>query len=89
MTENMSENVLAGLITVSGAVTAPVLGSKAGQKFFRTLPGDVLLASLDAFNQVLEAAEVAGKDAVSATSEVTVEIVSHRYFVSNSVCVLC
>jgi len=79
MTENMSENVLAGLITVSGAVTAPVLGSKAGQKFFRMLPGDVLLASLDAFNKVLEAAEVAGKDALSATSEVTVEIIAHRF----------
>eukprot|EP00253_Pinus_taeda_P031399 PITA_31399 len=79
MTEKLSENVLAGLITVSGAVTAPVVGSKAGQKFFRMLPGDVLLASLDAFNQILEAAELAGKDALSATSEVTVDIISHRF----------
>jgi hypothetical protein len=40
-------------------------------------------------DKVLEAAELAGKDAVSATSEVTVEIVSHRYCVSDSVCLLC
>nr|ABR16046.1 unknown [Picea sitchensis] len=79
MTEKLSENVLAGIVTVTGAATAPVLGSKAGQKFFRMLPGDVLLASLDAFNKVLEAAEVAGKDAISATSEVTVEIIAHRF----------
>lgn len=77
MTEKLTEDVLAGIITVSGAVTAPVVGSKAGQKFFSTLPGDVILASLDAFNQILDAAELAGKDAISATSEVTVEIVSH------------
>lgn len=79
MTENMSENVLKGLITVSGAVTGPVVGSKAGRKFFSMVPGDVLLASLDAFNQVLEAVEAAGKDAISATSEVTVEVISHRF----------
>lgn len=79
MTEKLTEDVLAGMITVTGVVTAPVVGSKAGQKFFSTLPGDVILASLDAFNQILDAAELAGKDAISATSEVTVEIVSHRF----------
>jgi len=79
MTENLSENVLAGVVTVSGAVAAPVLGSEASQKFFRMLPGEVLLASLDAFNKVLEAAEVAGKDALSAASDATVEIVTHRF----------
>ena len=53
MTENMSENVLKGLITVSGAMIAPVVGSKAGRKFFSMLPGDVLLASLDAFSTAI------------------------------------
>jgi spartin len=79
MTENLSLIVLAGVVTVSGAVAAPVLGSEASQKFFRMLPGEVLLASLDAFNKVLEAAEVAGKDALSAASDATVEIVTHRF----------
>lgn len=79
MTEKLSENVLAGVVTVSGGITAPVLGSKAGQKFFRMLPGDVLLASLDAFNKVLDAAEIVGKDALSAASEATVEIVANRF----------
>jgi len=30
-----------------------VVGSKAGHKFFRMLPGDVLLASLDAFSMAI------------------------------------
>jgi len=79
MTEKLSENLLAGVVTVSGGVTAPVVGSKAGQKFFRMLPGDVLLASLDAFNKVLDAAEIVGRDALSAASEATVEIVANRF----------
>lgn len=53
MTEKLSENVLAGVVTVSGAVIGPMVGSKAGHKFFRMLPGDVLLASLDAFSMAI------------------------------------
>ena len=53
MTEKLSENVLAGVVTVSGAVIGPVVGSKAGHKFFCMLPGDVLLASLDAFSMAI------------------------------------
>jgi spartin len=53
MTENLTENVLAELITITGAVTAPMLESEAGQKFFSMLPGDVLLASLDAFSMAI------------------------------------
>lgn len=79
MAEKLSDNVVAGVVTVSGAVIAPVVGSKAGQKFFATQPGDVLLASLDAFNKVLEAAGAAGKDALLATSKATVETVTHRF----------
>eukprot|EP01018_Ginkgo_biloba_P015516 Gb_39730 [translate_table: standard] len=79
MTEHMSEMVLGGVLTVSGAATGSVVRSKAGQKFFRMLPGEVVLASLDAFNKVLEAAEVAGKDALSTTTGATTEIVAHRF----------
>ena len=50
MAEKLSNNVVAGVVTISGAVIAPVVGSNAGQKFFATQPGDVLLASLDAFS---------------------------------------
>ncbi|GLJ25327.1 hypothetical protein SUGI_0484840 [Cryptomeria japonica] len=79
MSEKMSNNVLKGVITASGAVTGPVITSKAGRKFFAMLPGEVLLASLDAINKLMEALEVAGKDALSATSEVTSEIIAHRF----------
>ncbi|KAH9310724.1 hypothetical protein KI387_025759 [Taxus chinensis] len=79
MTEKMSDNVLKGVITVSGAVTGPVIMSQAGKKFFSMLPGEVLLASLDAINKVMEAVEVAAKDALSATSDMTSEIISHRF----------
>ncbi|KAH9310723.1 hypothetical protein KI387_025758, partial [Taxus chinensis] len=79
MTEKMSENVLNGVITVSGAVTGPIFKSKAGKKFFAMLPGEVLLASLDAINQVMEAVEVAAKGTLSTTSDATSEIISHRF----------
>eukprot|EP00253_Pinus_taeda_P016952 PITA_16952 len=79
MTEELSGNVLAGVAIVSSAVTAPVLGSEASQKFCRMLPREVLLASLDAINKVLEAAEAAGKDALSAASDATVDVVTQRF----------
>jgi hypothetical protein len=53
MTDKLSENLLAGVVTVSGGVTAPMVGSKVGQKFFCMLPGDVLLASLDSFSTTI------------------------------------
>ncbi|KAH9310722.1 hypothetical protein KI387_025757, partial [Taxus chinensis] len=79
MTEKMSENVLKGVITVSGAVTGSVITSKPGKQFFSMLPGEVLLASLDAMNKVLEAVEVAGREALSTTSGVTTGIIRHRF----------
>eukprot|EP01018_Ginkgo_biloba_P015517 Gb_39731 [translate_table: standard] len=100
MTEIMSENVVAGVFTggvftASRAVTGSVASSKAGQNFFTMPPGEVVLASLDAFmkdtilildiklllltDNVLQAAGVAGKEALSTTSEVTTEIVAHSF----------
>lgn len=43
------------------------------------VPGQVLLASLDAVNKVLDAAEVAEKQALSATFAATTRMVSERF----------
>lgn len=48
MTENMSQVLLSGVLSISGSVTAPLVHSKAGKAFFNMLPGEVLLASLAA-----------------------------------------
>uniref|UniRef100_A0A0C9QPL8 TSA: Wollemia nobilis Ref_Wollemi_Transcript_14587_1738 transcribed RNA sequence n=1 Tax=Wollemia nobilis TaxID=56998 RepID=A0A0C9QPL8_9CONI len=79
MTEKMSENVLKGVITASSAVTTPIITSKPGKKFFAMMPGEVLLASLDAFNKVLDALELLGREALSANSEATTGVIAHRY----------
>ncbi|KAJ6800687.1 senescence/dehydration-associated protein-like isoform X1, chloroplastic [Iris pallida] len=67
MTEKMSESLLNGVIFVTGSATAPLLQSKAGKAFFGMLPGEVLLASLDAVGKVLDAVEVAERKTLAAT----------------------
>ncbi|KAI8017626.1 hypothetical protein LOK49_LG04G02670 [Camellia lanceoleosa] len=58
---------------------APVVQSQVGKAFLAMVPGQVLLASLDAVNKVLDAAEVAKKQALSATSTATTRMVSKRF----------
>lgn len=79
MTERIAKGVLVGIITATGLASGPVMRSKAGKKFFRMLPGEVALVSLDAFGKVFDAVELAGKSVLNGTRVVTCGVVSHRY----------
>ncbi|XP_057967375.1 senescence/dehydration-associated protein At4g35985, chloroplastic-like [Malania oleifera] len=79
MTEKLSKSMLDGVCGASGAIMAPVVQSKAGKKFLAMVPGEVLLASLDAVNQVLDALEAAEKQAFTATSGAATRMVSNRF----------
>ncbi|KAK4477225.1 hypothetical protein RD792_016439 [Penstemon davidsonii] len=79
MSENVATGILSGVVKVSGFFTNSVANSKVGQKFFSLLPGEIVLASLDGFNRVFDAVEVAGKNVMSTTSVVTTGLVSQRY----------
>lgn len=43
--------MLNGVGVVSGSVMAPIVKSKPGKAFFSMVPGEVLLASLDALSK--------------------------------------
>lgn len=77
--EKMATGVLSGVVKVSGFFTSAVVNSAVGKKFFSLLPGEIILASLDGFNKVCDAVEVAGRNVMSTTSTVTTGLVSHRY----------
>ncbi|TQD73199.1 hypothetical protein C1H46_041287 [Malus baccata] len=76
-TQKVAAGVLSGVLKVSGFFTNSVVNSKVGKKFFRLLPGEILLASLDGF--LCDAVEVAGKNVMSTSSTVTTELVFHGY----------
>ncbi|ESQ55961.1 hypothetical protein EUTSA_v10025458mg [Eutrema salsugineum] len=77
-TEKLSKTMLNGVGIVSGSVMAPIVKSKPGKAFFSMVPGEVLLASLDALNKILDAAEAAERQTLSATSKATTRMVSER-----------
>ncbi|KAM1957816.1 hypothetical protein FF1_003480 [Malus domestica] len=77
--EEVATGILSGVVKVSGFFTSSIVNSKVGQKFFSLLPGEIILASLDGFNKVCDAVEVAGRNVMSTTSVVTTGLVSHRY----------
>uniref|UniRef100_A0A5B6YW54 Senescence domain-containing protein n=1 Tax=Davidia involucrata TaxID=16924 RepID=A0A5B6YW54_DAVIN len=79
MTEKMSKAMLDGVEIATGSVMAPVVRSQAGKALLATVPGEVLLASLDVVDKVLDAAEVAEKQALSATSGAAKRMVSQRF----------
>uniref|UniRef100_A0A2P2NZ28 Uncharacterized protein MANES_02G106200 n=1 Tax=Rhizophora mucronata TaxID=61149 RepID=A0A2P2NZ28_RHIMU len=79
MTEKVTNGVLSGVVKVSGFFTSSVANSKVGKKFFGLLPGEIVLASLDGFNKLCDAVEVAGRNVMSTLSTVTTELVNHRY----------
>ncbi|KAL1215577.1 Senescence/dehydration-associated protein [Cardamine amara subsp. amara] len=79
MTEKVANGVLSGVIKVSGFFASPVINSKAGKKLFGLLPGEMVLATLDGFNKVCDAVEVAGRKVMKTSSTVTTEIVDHKY----------
>ncbi|XP_010548271.1 PREDICTED: protein EARLY-RESPONSIVE TO DEHYDRATION 7, chloroplastic isoform X2 [Tarenaya hassleriana] len=78
MTERVANGVLSGVIKVSGFFTNSVANTKAGKKFFSLLPGEIVLATLDGFNKICDAVEVAGKNVMATSSTVTTELVDHR-----------
>ncbi|KFK40168.1 hypothetical protein AALP_AA3G339500 [Arabis alpina] len=79
MTENVANGILSGVIKVSGFFTSSVANTKVGRKFFSLLPGEIVLASLDGFNKVCDAVELAGRNVLSTSSTVTTELVDHRH----------
>ncbi|KAK9286996.1 hypothetical protein L1049_015404 [Liquidambar formosana] len=79
MSENVATGILSGVVKVSGFFTSSIVNSTVGKKFFSLLPGEIVLASLDGFNKVCDAVEVAGRNVMSTTSVVTTGLVSQRY----------
>ncbi|KAG5067700.1 hypothetical protein JHK85_000077 [Glycine max] len=79
MTEKLTKSLVDGVGIMSGSMMTPVLKSQPGQAFLKMLPGEVLLASLDAVNRVFEAAEAAEKQTFSATSQAATRMVSNRF----------
>ncbi|KAL4309902.1 hypothetical protein GQ457_01G037530 [Hibiscus cannabinus] len=79
MSEKVATGILSGVVKVSGFFTGSIINSKAGKKFFSLLPGEIVLASLDGFNKVCDAVEVAGKNVMSTSSVVTTGLVTQRY----------
>ncbi|CAO1945143.1 unnamed protein product [Urochloa humidicola] len=79
MTEQMSQSLLDTVISVTGSMAAPLLRSKQGRAFLATVPGEVVLASLDAINKVMDAVEAAERRSLAATSNVVAGAVSRRY----------
>ncbi|KAF8410420.1 hypothetical protein HHK36_002949 [Tetracentron sinense] len=77
--EEVASGILSGVVKVTGFFISPIVNSKAGKKFFSLMPGQIVLASLDGFNKVCDAVEVAGRNIMSTTSVVTTGLVSHRY----------
>lgn len=53
MTEKLSKTMLDGVGIATGAVMAPMMKSEAGKKFLNMVPGEVLLASLDAVSKCI------------------------------------
>ncbi|CAK9191616.1 unnamed protein product [Sphagnum troendelagicum] len=78
-TSNLAQSVLNGVLTTSGFFTGAAFKSKAGKKFFKLLPGEVALVSMDAFGKVFDALEKAGRDIMFSTSVCTQDVVTHRY----------
>ncbi|XVF15939.1 hypothetical protein REPUB_Repub09cG0198900 [Reevesia pubescens] len=79
MTQKVANGVLSGVVKVSGIFTSSVANSKVGKKFFGLLPGEMVLATLDGFNRICDAVEVAGKNVMSTSSTVTTELVNQKY----------
>ncbi|KAL6596291.1 hypothetical protein ACP70R_047655 [Stipagrostis hirtigluma subsp. patula] len=79
MSNRVANSILSGVLKVTGFVTSTVLNSKPAQKFFKLMPGEVILASLDGFGKIWDAVEVSGKNVMQTSSVVTTSVVTHRY----------
>lgn len=79
MTEKLSKAMLDAVGVASGSIMAPVVRSGPGKKFLSMVPGEVLLASLDAVNKIIDAAEAAEKQAMTVTSGALTRMVTERF----------
>ncbi|KMT03200.1 hypothetical protein BVRB_8g197490 [Beta vulgaris subsp. vulgaris] len=78
-TQKMSKTMLDGVGIASGSVMGPLVNSKQGRAFFSMMPGEVLLASFDALDKIMNAAEAAEQQALYATSGAATRMVSNRF----------
>lgn len=78
-TERMSKSMLDFVGVATGTVMGPLVNSRPGKAFLSMVPGEVLLASLDAVNRIMDAAEAAEKQTLSATSGATTRMVSEKF----------
>ncbi|KAG6424061.1 hypothetical protein SASPL_114473 [Salvia splendens] len=79
MTHILSKSVLNVVETGTGAVMTPIVESRPGKAFLNMMPGEVLLASLDALNKIIDAAEAAEKQTMVATTGAVKTAVTNRY----------
>ncbi|XP_062210532.1 protein EARLY-RESPONSIVE TO DEHYDRATION 7, chloroplastic-like [Phragmites australis] len=79
MSNRVANSILSGVLKVTGFVTSTMLNSKPAQKFFKLMPGEVILASLDGFGKIWDAVEVSGKNVMQTSSVATTSVVTHRY----------
>ncbi|KAG6541474.1 hypothetical protein Mapa_017148 [Marchantia paleacea] len=79
MTDKVAKGVLGGIVYTTGLFSSAVINSPPGKAFFKLLPGEIALVSLDAFGRVFDAVEKAGTDVMSRSSSVTQDFVNYRY----------
>jgi spartin len=78
-TETVARKVLSGVLRTVGFLSGSVINSVIGKKVFQLMPGEVLLASLDAFGKLFDVLERAGTDIMGTASLVTQRIIAHRF----------
>jgi hypothetical protein len=54
MSEKMSKSMLDTVLSVTGSMAAPLLRSNQGKAFQSSVPGEVILATLDAISECLQ-----------------------------------
>ncbi|KAI3920524.1 hypothetical protein MKX01_000863 [Papaver californicum] len=78
MTEKRSKIVL-NIVEMGTGSSAGPISSHAGKQILATVPGEIVLESFGAFNSFMDAAEVAEKQALSASSTAATKMVSNRF----------
>ncbi|ANM64814.1 Senescence/dehydration-associated protein-like protein [Arabidopsis thaliana] len=78
VSEAIGMAALEGGDLVSSSMIAPVVKSKLGKALLSTAPGEVILASLDSFHNIIGAAEAAEIQTHYATSMAATRLVSKR-----------
>ncbi|KAE8707134.1 Senescence/dehydration-associated protein-related isoform 3 [Hibiscus syriacus] len=78
VTHKVANGVLSGVVKVSGYFSTQ-LQTQNWARVFRLLPGEMVLATLDGFDKICDAAEAAGKNVMSTSSTVTTELVNQKY----------